>query len=189
MNYYISDLHFGHKKCIEFDSRPFSSVEEMDAAIIQNWNSKVSDEDDVYILGDFCYRNAYDPTWYLKQLKGKKHLIVGNHDRNLWKNQRACAMFESIDQILMIKDGNQNVVLCHYPLAEWDMERYGTIHIYGHIHVDTGPTFEYMQNKNAYNAGCMINGYYPVQVSELIENNRTYINKVKELPTKNEAVE
>ena len=49
MNYYISDLHFGHKKCIEFDSRPFSSVEEMDAAIIQNWNSKVSDEDDVYI--------------------------------------------------------------------------------------------------------------------------------------------
>lgn len=55
MNFYISDCHFGHKNIIAYDQRPFFSVEEMDAAMIQNWQKVVSDNDTVYILGDFCW--------------------------------------------------------------------------------------------------------------------------------------
>lgn len=54
-NYYISDLHFGHYNIMRFDNRPFNSVEEMDKALIDNWNSVVSEGDTVYILGDFCW--------------------------------------------------------------------------------------------------------------------------------------
>ena len=54
-NFYISDMHFGHKNCIAFDNRPFTSVEEMDAAMIANWNNAVSSGDTVYILGDMCW--------------------------------------------------------------------------------------------------------------------------------------
>lgn len=69
MNYYISDMHLGHKNVLKFDVRPFQSVEEMNETLIVNWNRKVTDADDIWILGDFCYRSEKDPSFYLKQLK------------------------------------------------------------------------------------------------------------------------
>lgn len=55
MNYYISDTHFGHKNIIGFDCRPFKNTLEMEQTLIKNWNSRVTKEDMVYILGDFCW--------------------------------------------------------------------------------------------------------------------------------------
>lgn len=52
MNYFISDLHFGHKNCLSFDNRPFKSIEENDETIIKNWNNTVKIDDDIYLLGD-----------------------------------------------------------------------------------------------------------------------------------------
>ena len=54
MKYYTSDLHFGHKNIIKYEDRPFSSIEEMDEALIDKWNKKVKKNDEVYILGDFA---------------------------------------------------------------------------------------------------------------------------------------
>ena len=51
-NFYIADLHFGHKNIIRYDNRQFASVDEMDNTLIKNWNSVVSNDDTVYILGD-----------------------------------------------------------------------------------------------------------------------------------------
>ena len=56
MIYYISDTHFGHANMITIDNRPFSNLKEMDDYIIKAWNSKVTNDDDVYFLGDFAYR-------------------------------------------------------------------------------------------------------------------------------------
>ena len=85
MNYYIADTHFGHDNIRRLSNRPFETIEEMDNTIIDNWNSRVNDNDDIYILGDFSYKSE-DPILFLKQLIGRKHLIVGNHDGKLLKN-------------------------------------------------------------------------------------------------------
>ena len=53
-NWYIADTHFGHCNVIRFDGRPFGDVEEMDRVLMENWNARVGDGDDVYVLGDFC---------------------------------------------------------------------------------------------------------------------------------------
>lgn len=52
--FYIADLHLQHSNVIKFDKRPFTNVEEMDDALISNWNAVVDKGDHVYHLGDFC---------------------------------------------------------------------------------------------------------------------------------------
>lgn len=177
MNLYTSDLHFGHKNAILFDHRPFSSVEEMDETLIYLWNNRVQNDDHVYIVGDFAYRNGNPPEWYLRQLKGHKHLIVGNHDGKLLKNKKAMSYFEDVDKIMHITDNDKQICLCHYPIAEWNGMYHNIWHIYGHIHSNKNEAYEFMKNKErALNAGCMINNYAPASFNELIENNKIFKN-------------
>lgn len=172
---YTADLHFGHKSVIGFDHRPFSDVDEMDAALIKLWNRRVRAEDHVYIIGDFAYRSEKGEEWYLRQLKGHKHLIIGNHDKRTLDNPAAMHYFESVDKMMHVTDNGTEICLCHFPIAEWNGYHKGHTHIYGHIHSDRGETYRFMRTrKNALNAGCMINGYSPVSLRELIRNNETW---------------
>lgn len=76
MNLYISDTHFGHRNVINFDKRPFEDIEQMDQVLSALWNDRVQKDDDVWILGDFCYRSHRAPEWYLRQLKGLYYAIT-----------------------------------------------------------------------------------------------------------------
>ena len=49
-----SDLHIGHNKPFLYEKRGFSSIEEHDTEVLRRWNSLVSYDDTVYILGDLC---------------------------------------------------------------------------------------------------------------------------------------
>jgi len=86
MIFFTADLHFGHENIIRHCSRPFASVNEMDEALIANWNAVITSKDEVYILGDLTMRPATEAHQYLVRLKGRKYFIRGNHDRFL----RAC---------------------------------------------------------------------------------------------------
>ena len=57
--WFSADAHYGHKRIIEYCDRPFESVDEMDRALIENWNEVVQPEDDVYFLGDFTLNFKY----------------------------------------------------------------------------------------------------------------------------------
>ncbi len=79
--FFTSDVHFGHRNVIGFCDRPYANVEEMDAAIIKQWNSQVKPEDEVFFLGDFgVIKSKVLEDDLVNQLNGKKHLILGNHD-------------------------------------------------------------------------------------------------------------
>ena len=119
---YTADLHFGHRSVIDFDHRPFSDVEEMDGALIKLWNERVSEKDHVYIIGDFAYRNEKGEEWYLRQLKGHKHLIIGNHEKRMLNNPAAMHYFESVDKMLHVTDNGTQICLC--PVIRW---RSGTV--------------------------------------------------------------
>ena len=83
----ISDTHFGDERILRYENRPFSSVEEMDKAISENWNQVVGEEDMVFHLGDV---SSYDPERnkeILSSLHGKKILVMGNHDQNYTSRQ------------------------------------------------------------------------------------------------------
>lgn len=168
MNYYISDTHFGHEKIISMCERPFENVDEMNEAIITNWNSVVRDDDDIYFLGDFARSNAEK---YLKRLNGKKHLIIGNHDGKLLKNPNARAYFESIDPYLKIIDDQYNVVLFHYPICEWDGFFRDTIHLYGHVHNAENERTIFMRNQqNCYNVSADVSGFIPRTLKQIMNS-------------------
>ena len=83
-------LHFSHNNILKYcpDSRPFSSIEEMDEKIVENWNNKVTEHDFVYILGDISFGKPSYTCEILKRLNGKKYLIMGNHDGNKYLRER-----------------------------------------------------------------------------------------------------
>lgn len=51
--FFIADTHFGHNEIIKYENRPFSDTDEMDRILISNWNNTVSNNDTVFMLGDF----------------------------------------------------------------------------------------------------------------------------------------
>lgn len=124
----ISDTHFYHERILGYCQRPFKTVEEMNEVLIKNWNSVVNEDDIVYILGDFCFGNKEMLKQIVSQLKGRKILILGNHDR-LTKGAYLYAGFETVTKNPMIVDGD--FILSHHPL-QGDLGRFYNIH--GHKH-------------------------------------------------------
>lgn len=92
MFFFMADTHFGHGAIIDLCHRPFQCVEEMDGYMIERWNKKVSPNDIVYIVGDLFYKHK-EPEKVLKQLKGRKRLIIGNHDGGWLKKLDASRYF------------------------------------------------------------------------------------------------
>lgn len=131
MIYYSADPHFGHQNIIKFCNRPFASVDEMDDEIIRRYNSRVTDADDLYIIGDFSFRNAKSVGSYLERLNGRKHLIWGNHDTHQVKNHPS---WSTSQPYLELNDQGENVVLFHYAMRSWNKSFYGSYHLFGHTH-------------------------------------------------------
>lgn len=130
-NFYIADTHFGHKNIIRYDNRPFTLVEEMDDCLIHRWNAVVQNSDTVYILGDFSWYGEEKTIEILDKLNGKKVLILGNHDRI---SESIRKRFIKISNYMEISDGENRVVLSHYPIMFYNQQFRDAVHLYGHVH-------------------------------------------------------
>lgn len=174
MIYFIADTHFGHGNIIRSCGRPFACVDEMNEALISNWNERVKLTDSVYIIGDMFFRRR-EPECILKRLRGKKHLIVGNHDADWMKKVDTDKYFRSVNQLLEVSDGAHAITLCHYPLLTWNREKRSFM-IHGHIHNTTDLDFWplLVSRENVLNADVDINGFKPVTLKELLENNAEF---------------
>ena len=182
MTYFTADLHLGHSNIIGSCNRPFADVDEMNRTIIDNWNSRVTDRDEVWVLGDVAYRSGTDVGSMLGKLKGKKHLILGNHDRTWIKYCNPDDYFESVDQMGFISLDGNSIFMCHYPMMAWNGSHHGSYLVYGHIHGNWGQPFWPLiaGNDHMLNAGVDINGFYPVTFSELVDNNKRFKEMVAE---------
>ncbi len=138
-NYWvISDTHWMHENILTFKDkndrliRPeFSSVQEMDELMIQNWNKDIRYNDSVYHLGDVTIGN-YEKfcTKIAPRLMGKKRLVIGNHDR--LKGTRLMDYFEKV--ALWMSLDQFNVIMTHIPIEERFFRGKCTHNIHGHLH-------------------------------------------------------
>ena len=135
--WFTSDQHYGHTNIIRFCDRPFATIEEMDEALVARYNALVKPDDTVYHLGDFSF--AKDPAGVFRRLRGRKFLILGNHD---WgKRERALRQlgWGWVKDAHFLKLGRQpaeRIWLSHYAHRVWPKSHHGSCHLHGHSHGD-----------------------------------------------------
>ena len=150
----ISDTHFGHANIIEYCDRPFSSVDEMNHVLVENWNKVVQDEDIVYHLGDVYFKNHS----MLSALKGRKRLILGNHDNGLDQNLRN--VFQKIMVWRMFPEFG--LLLTHVPVHQNSLSEKCPVNVHGHIHNN-----ERDYGKQYKNVSVEVINYTPINIEEL----------------------
>lgn len=134
----ISDTHFGHSNIIGYCDRPFDNAREMDEAMVERWNETVKDGDIVYHLGDVYFGS--EGASCLPKLKGRKRLILGNHDNG--KDQRLLAAFQKIVVWRMFPEFG--LLLTHVPVHEHTLRDKCPKNVHGHIHERSIPDDRYV---------------------------------------------
>lgn len=169
--WFTSDPHYGHANIIKYCNRPFTSVEEMDEALIENHNSLVKPNDIIYYLGDCTWYGSDKTKKIFSRLNGKKKLIRGNHDHD----KNLAPYFEYVRHYDTIKIGDVRLALMHFPILSWDGQQHGTIHLHGHTHntIDNSGTLRFDVGVDSWNM-------YPVNLEQIIE---LIPKRLKENPT------
>lgn len=170
-DFITSDSHFFHYGILEFEKRPFDTIEEMHEGLIKAWNSVVKKNDTVYHLGDFCFGTIHDWKSILEQLNGNIILIKGNHDKSKITKVLARDGFLKEYHPLgtLIKREGLLLHLSHYAMLLGARARNFSIH--GHLHsYETG----YSNHINICIDGNFAKSFgkpfgTPVEFSELLE--------------------
>jgi calcineurin-like phosphoesterase family protein len=168
--WFTSDTHFGHANILDFCNRPFSTVQEMNEALVENWNSVIGKGDRIYHLGDVAWLGKDlkqdEASKYLHALKGDKYLIKGNHDSppilKMGWNQ--------IYDYKEIKIEGQHIVMSHFPMLTWHRAHKGSWMLHGHCH---GGVNELNADSPRLDVGSDNFDYTPInfsQIKELFQN-------------------
>lgn len=125
--FFVADTHFTDDNIRRYENRPFQSVESMDEEMIGRWNTEVSKDDIVYVLGDFGAEGHEADV--LVRLNGTKYLIKGNHDTQSNADYRRYG-FEEVYDHPIILDGFW--ILSHDALYVNSNMPYANL--FGHVH-------------------------------------------------------
>jgi calcineurin-like phosphoesterase family protein len=166
--FFTSDHHFGHTNVIKFCDRPFETVEEMNEALIQRWNEKISPEDEVYHVGDFGMTKDREMiSDILDRLNGTIYLIVGNHEGAALNHRKRFKWvkdyFELKVQDESCKNGVQRIILFHYAMRVWRGDYRGTWHLYGHSHGNLPD----LEDRLCFDIGVDCHDFYPLSYDEV----------------------
>lgn len=179
--WFTSDTHFGHNNILKFCKRPWNTVEEMDEALINNWNAVVGTNDIVFHLGDFAF--ASNSRWkeIINSLNGHIYLIAGNHDETRYPGHQTFDLFEGVTTQLALKIDGQSVYLNHCPFlcygGTYRSPEHCVWQLYGHVHTNSSDRIGKDDGRvklcfpYQYDVGIDNNNYTPVsweQIKEII---------------------
>ena len=173
-----SDQHFGHDREFIWKARGFSSIEEMNENYVSRWNSVVSKEDDIYVLGDIMLGDKSNIK-YFKQLNGRIHIVYGNHD-SMTRQQLYVETGQVIedDWAFMLNYRKYHFFLTHFPCMTGNLEKENlkqmTLNLYGHTHQTSN---FYDDRPYMYHVGVDSHDGYPVLLDDIIEEMHAKVNE------------
>ena len=171
--WFTADFHLFHENIIKYTNRPFKDAIEMNAIILDNYNSAVSDDDTVFYLGDIAFgeQNAIRT---LQSMKGTKHFIIGNHDKKYIN--AITPNVASIHELLDIEIDGQPITLCHYAMRVWHKSHFDSWMLYGHSHARLPPVGK------QWDVGVDYNGFKPLSFEDMTRIMRTAPHNENYLP-------
>lgn len=167
-----SDWHFNHSQPFIWQARGFSSIEEMNEEIVRRHNEVVSDEDEVYVLGDCCMGAGLEANRELiSRMRGRKYFIFGNHD-TAKRIEMYVEYGDGCGYATMLKYKKYHLYLSHYPTitANYDKNeplRAQVINLCGHSH--TKDPFADFDKGLIYHCELDAHNCYPVLLDNIIE--------------------
>lgn len=173
-----SDYHFFHDRKFVYEPRGFSSIEEMNQAIIERHNAIVQDNDEVYVLGDLMLNNNEGGLNCIKQLKGHLHIILGNHctptREQLYKT---CPNVAEVALAAKLKYKGYHFFMTHYPCQTSNFDdnkplKQRTINLCGHSHTKD-PFLDWKQHP-IFHCEMDTNDCYPWNLEDVIYKIREY---------------
>ena len=179
--FFTSDTHFGHSNIIKYCARPFDTTNNMDEALINNWNAKVPKDGIVYHLGDFAWGSINYWEKIREQLNGEIILVYGNHDEKYLNNERMYKLFKEVTPQKKIWINKIPIYMNHYPFLCFGGSYKGlgaTWQVYGHVHSnprsEEGLDHKRLVNcfPTQYDVGVDNNNFTPISFDEL----HSYIN-------------
>ncbi|MER8571397.1 metallophosphoesterase [Mesorhizobium sp. M1409] len=135
-----ADTHFGHALMLreEACARPYSTTDDMDQCLIDNWNRAVHPRDTVWHLGDFAMGlDERRVAQIFHALHGTKKLILGNHDvdkkGHVLPSLKRLPWADVAHAAEITHDG-QRIMLSHYAGYVWNAQHRGAYQAFGHSH-------------------------------------------------------
>jgi calcineurin-like phosphoesterase family protein len=161
---FTADTHFGDRRALRFDRRPFPTLAAHDAALVERWNSAVRPHDEVWHLGDFAHGpSGAEVQDLLASLNGLKHLVIGNNDSAQTLAASGWASCQHYAELLV---DERRLVLCHYPFRTWNGIGKGALNLHGHSHGRLKPTAK------QYDVGVDVWDFRPVRLEEILARKR-----------------
>ena len=154
--WFTSDTHVGDHRVLNIrGGRPFASVAEMDAALVERWNARVGADDLVWHLGDVARTPALAAA-FAARLNGTRRLVAGNLDAPPYAGWASAAPYAEIEL------EGVRLVLCHYPFRSWNGQAKGAVNLHGHSHGALAPL------PRQFDVGVDVHGFAPVSLAELL---------------------
>lgn len=128
---FTSDPHLGHPSAVgwrrDLLGIDFHDVDNMNEWVIDCWNKQVAKRDVVWILGDVAWNN--EALKLLDLCHGIKHVVLGNHDKNLNIRQ----LVKHVNKVFGIVK-NYDMVFSHCPVHPSELQYRWNFNVHGHIH-------------------------------------------------------
>ena len=184
MIYLSSDLHFFHDKSFLYEPRGFNNFEDMNNQIVQNFNSIVKFDDDVYILGDLLLGGSEhfeDGLDLISALNGKLHIVRGNHDSDKrWNAYKALHNVIETENAIYLKYNKYHFYLSHYPTltANNDYDKplkARLINLCGHSH--TTDIWQDWDKGYIYHCELDCHNNYPVHIDTVINDIKKHLQE------------
>ena len=124
-------------------TRDFPNLEKMNAAIVNNINEVVGQDDILIHLGYWSFGGFESIREFWDRIVCKNiHLVLGNHDHHIENNRQGTqGLFLSVTHYNTLKIGDHTFRLMHYPISSWDGLNKGYMHLHGHCHLPTHMRF------------------------------------------------